>query len=73
MTTKTTKTTKSTIVYDPSELKTLIDALNAAPAYLSKRFILMHLCGWSKDMIDENVKMFKEEQDQIKQGDKAWR
>jgi hypothetical protein len=61
------------VIYEPSELKTLVDALNAAPAYLSKRFILRHLCGWSDEMITENMRLKQEEDQQIKIGDKSWR
>jgi len=60
-------------VYSPEELKILVDALNGAPAYLSKRFILKHLCGWTDGMIAENVKMKNEESMMIQQGDKVWR
>lgn len=59
--------------YTPDELKTLVDALNGAPAYLSKRFILKHLCGWSDELINENVKLKVEEEQQKRIGDTAWR
>lgn len=59
--------------YTPEELKILVDALNQAPAYLSKRFILMHLCGWTKQMVEDNVKMKNEELAMMNQGDKVWR
>lgn len=59
--------------YTPEDLKILIDALNGAPAYLSKRFILTKLCGWSNEMIEENVRMKNEELRLINQGDKVWR
>lgn len=64
---------KKSMVYEPTDLKILIDALNGAPAYLSKRFILKHLCGWPDDMISENVRLLNEEQQQMKIGDKSWR
>jgi hypothetical protein len=60
-------------LYSPEQLKTLVDALNGAPSYLSKRFILKHLCGWNDDMISENMKLKQEEDNQIKIGDKVWR
>lgn len=60
-------------MYTPEELKTLVDALNGAPAYLSKRFVLKHLCGWSDEMIAENAKMKNEESNMMQKGDKAWR
>lgn len=59
--------------YTPDELKTLVDALNGAPAYLSKRFVLKHLCGWSDELIAENMKLKMEEEQQMKIGDKVWR
>jgi len=67
------KVNKNILIYEPAELKTLIDALNGAPTYLSKRFILKNLCGWTDDMIADNIKLFGEEQQQIKNGDRAWR
>jgi hypothetical protein len=68
----TTKT-KNTIIYEPEELKILIDALNGAPSYLSKRFILKYLCGWSDEMIEENMKMRQVEDQQMRMGEKTWR
>ena len=62
-----------TKTYTPEELKTLVDALNGAPSYLSKRFILRHLCGWSEELINENAKMKLEEEQQRKIGDSTWR
>lgn len=59
--------------YTPEELKTLVDALNGAPAYLSKRFVLKHLCGWSDELINENAKLKLEEEQQKKIGDMTWR
>lgn len=67
------KNTMKSKIYEPQELKILVDALNAAPAYLSKRFILRHLCGWSDDMIRANMEMKMEEEQQMKIGDKSWR
>jgi len=67
------KPIKTTIMYEPGELKTLVDALNSAPAYLSKRFVLRHLCGWSEEMIAENMRLKQEEDQQTKIGDKSWR
>jgi len=60
-------------LYTPAELKILIDALNGAPTYLSKRFILKNLCGWSDRMIEDNMKYKQEEMQQQKIGDSAWR
>jgi len=65
--------TKLTILYEPAELKILVDALNSAPSYLSKRFVLKHLCGWTDEMVTENMRLYNEEQQQSKMGDKSWR
>ena len=73
MTTNITKTTVKAMKYTPDELKILVDALNGAPSYLSKRFILKYLCGWSDELIAENMKMKMEEEQQKKIGDIAWR
>lgn len=59
--------------YSPEELKILVDALNGAPSYLSKRFILKHLCGWTDEMLEDNAKMKKQEIEQTKIGDSSWR
>ena len=59
--------------YSPDELKILIDALNVAPSYLSKRFILKYLCGWSDELLQLNARMKNEEQNQITRGDNTWR
>lgn len=54
-------------------MKTLVDALNGAPSYLSKRFILKHLCGWTDEMIQANMQMKLEEEQQKQIGEKTWR
>jgi hypothetical protein len=64
--------TKSSM-YTPDELKTLVDALNTAPSYLSKRFILKRLCGWSDSIIEENTRLKLEENEQARRGDISWR
>jgi DNA-directed RNA polymerase specialized sigma24 family protein len=70
----TTKTTPRQVQrYTPDELKILVDALNGAPSYLSKRFILKHLCGWSDELIAENMRLKMEEKQQEKIGDLSWR
>ncbi len=61
------------VLYSPDQLKTLVDALNGAPSYLSKRFVLKHLCGWTDEMISENMKLKQDEDNQMKIGDKLWR
>ena len=63
----------TTPLYSPEDLKILVDALNTAPAYLSKRFVLKRLCGWSDDMIAENMRLKTEETASGKQGDMSWR
>jgi len=62
-------TNKST-TYTPAELKTVFEALSIAPSYLSKRFIIGELLGWSDDMISKNVKLRQEEVSQERVGDK---
>lgn len=62
----------SKITYTPEQLKTLVDALNVAPTYLSRRFILKYLCNWSDDMIAENMRLRQEEDQQSRMGDKTW-
>jgi hypothetical protein len=64
---------KPSVLYNPDELKTLVDALNGAPSYLSKRFVLKHLCGWTEEMILENMRLKNEEDTQMKIGEKTWR
>lgn len=55
----------------PSDLKTLFEALSIAPAWMSKRFILRHYCGWSDDTINENATLRVEEDNQTKIGNKV--
>jgi hypothetical protein len=64
----TTKTTPSRKTYEPQELKTLFEALNSAPSYLSKRYILKHMLGWSDDDLRQNMTMIEEEQQQKRMG-----
>lgn len=78
MTTSKAKTIKSeapaesSIRYrmDPQDMKTLFESLNNAPSWLSKRFILKNLCGWSKEWIDENAQLRMEEERQTQAGNK---
>lgn len=58
--------------YKPEELRILFDALNNAPTYLSKQFILKYLCNWSDELISQNVKMKTGELETKKVGDKTW-
>lgn len=57
--------------YEPQDLKTLFDALNVAPGYLSKRFIMKELLGWDDRRIEENVRLRNEEEQQTKIGNKV--
>ena len=45
----------------------LFEALNNAPSYLSKRFILKHMVGWSDEDLKLNLQMLQEEADAKKQ------
>lgn len=55
---------------DPQNMKTLFDALNTAPSWLSKRFILTNLCGWPQSWIDANAQLRTEEESLTKIGNK---
>lgn len=57
--------------YEPQELKTLFEALNTAPSYLSKRFVMKELLGWDDKRIEENVRLRNEEDQQSKIGNKV--
>jgi hypothetical protein len=62
-------------LYSPSELKILFEAMNIAPAYLSRKFIFKRLCGWTEDQCSENIQ-FRVDEDQFgKNGNKynGWR
>lgn len=56
---------------DPQELKTLFDALNSAPSWLSKRFILKHMLGWTDEHLRTNMALRDEELQQQKMGNKG--
>ena len=43
-------------VYNPQDLKTLFEAMQLAPSWMSKRFIMKELCGWDDSSIELNVK-----------------
>lgn len=68
MATKTN--TAKTGFYAPDQLKTLFEAMNMAPSYLSKRFVMKNLCGWSDEMIAENMELKNEEEQQSKIGNR---
>jgi hypothetical protein len=55
----------------PAELKCLFEALNIAPQWISKRFILEHYCGWSEQDIQRNATLRSEEEQQSKIGNKT--
>lgn len=65
MTTKKATTNKT---YSGEELKVLFEALNSAPSYLSKRYVLKHMLGWSDEDLQTNMKMVEEEQQQKRMG-----
>jgi hypothetical protein len=55
-------------LYTATELKTLFEALNSAPSYLSKRFVLKHMVGWSDDDLKLNQQLVEEELSHKKMG-----
>jgi len=57
-------------VYNPQDLKTLFEAMQLAPSWMSKRFIMKELCGWNDDAIELNVKLMREENALTTKGDK---
>ena len=63
-----TKINKEAGAYTPAELKTLFEALNTAPSYLSKRYILKHMLGWTDEQLKQNMSMIEEEQSLKKMG-----
>jgi hypothetical protein len=58
----TTKKSPANKTYSPEELKLLFEALNSAPSYLSKRYVLKHMLGWTDEDLSTNMKMIEEEQ-----------
>lgn len=56
--------------YTPEQLKTLFEAMSIAPPWLSKRFIMRELCGWSDDMIADNAVLRTEEETQSQRNNK---
>lgn len=52
--------------YTPEELKTLFEALTIAPSYLSKRFILKNLVGFTEEDLKANIELVDEEARQRK-------
>ena len=62
---------KSITSMSPNDLNTLFEALNIAPAWISKRFILKHYCAWTDQQISENANMRLDEEQQMKIGNKT--
>lgn len=56
---------------NPQDLKTLFEALNISPGWLSKRFILKKYCGWSDEDINLNAQLRSDEENQSKIGNKT--
>lgn len=63
--------TVKTSAMTPSELKVVFESLNIAPSYLSKRFILRELLGWSDELITTNANFRNEEEQAQKTGNKV--
>ena len=61
-------TAKNTKTYSPQDLKVLFEALNSAPSYLSKRYILRHMLGWSEEDLRTNMALIEEEQNLKRMG-----
>lgn len=61
-------TAKNTKTYSPQDLKVLFEALNSAPSYLSKRYILRHMLGWSDEDLKTNMALIDEEQNLKRMG-----
>lgn len=54
--------------YTAEELKCLFDALNSAPSYLSKRFILLHMVGWDEEKLRLNMQLVEQEKELARMG-----
>jgi len=57
--------------YTPDELKTLMEAIGMAPSWMSKRFIMQELCGWSEARVALNAKLRTEEDQQSNVGNRT--
>jgi hypothetical protein len=57
--------------YTPDELKTLMEAIGMAPSWMSKRFIMQELCGWSEARIKLNAQLKTEEDSQSNIGNRT--
>lgn len=60
-----------TEIMSPQDLKTLFEALNIAPAWISKRFVLKKYCGWTDEDINNNATMKTDEEQQTRIGNKV--
>lgn len=69
--TEQTEDRNDSLAYSPQDLKTLFEAFQMAPSWLSKRFIMKELCGWNDAAIEQNVKLMTEEQTQLNKGNKV--
>ena len=69
MTTAPKQTTGISVT--PIDLKIIFEALQIAPGYLSKRFILSELLGWSDELIKKNATLRSEEVAAEKKGDRV--
>lgn len=69
--TEQTDDNNESLAYSPQDLKTLFEAFQMAPSWLSKRFIMKELCGWNDAAIEQNVKLMTEEQTQLNKGNKV--
>lgn len=58
-----TKKPSTSKYYSAEELKTLFEALNSAPSYLSKRFILLHMLGWDEEQLRLNMQLVDQEKE----------
>ena len=57
--------------YTPGELKTIMEAINIAPSWMSKRFIMTELLGWNEERVARNVVLKQQEDQQSNIGNKA--
>lgn len=58
-------------VYSPQDLKTLFEAIQIAPGWMSKRFVMKELLGWDDKRIEDNARLRSEEEQQAKIGNKV--
>ena len=68
---KFTATSPTKHYYTPDELKTIMEAINIAPSWMSKRFIMSELLGWSEERVARNVVLKQQEDQQTQIGNKA--